>query len=119
MVVSERVFSMKLSEIEKRISFLPTIMDISDELQVISELMDISYDDLNGDKDIFCSIVKQVAISHIDSGFLELTSLNEGEFIRFYHWLNKVNVELGIGLNNNIIENFNLTVDEVQKSMQS
>jgi hypothetical protein len=62
--------------------------------------------------------VEQVELSHIDSGFIELTKENEREFIRFYHWLSKIKVEFKLELNNNnnLIENFNLTFDEVKMS---
>jgi hypothetical protein len=108
---------MKLNEIKKRVSSLPTIMRLSDELQTINELMSIDTNEILEDKDTFCSIVRQVELSHTDSGFIEITKENEDAFINFYHWLCIIKVELNLELNDNTIENFNFTPDEVERLM--
>ena len=110
---------MKLIEIKNRVLSLPTIMDISDEILIINELMSIDTDDLIENKDVFYFISKAVELSHTDSGFMLLTRENEGDFIRFYHWLRKIKLECGLELHDNYIETFNMTFDEVEKSMST
>lgn len=90
---------MKLQEIKGKVSSLPTIMDISDELLIINFLMTIESDDLTENTDAFKAIISSLELSHTDSGFMELTEENENIFIGFYYWLRKIDNEFGLGLN--------------------
>ncbi|HCT5824058.1 TPA: hypothetical protein OT171_004987, partial [Citrobacter sedlakii] len=63
---------MKLQEIKDKVSSLPTIMDISDELLIIDFLMTIESDDLTENTYDFNSIISSLELSHTDSGFMEL-----------------------------------------------
>ena len=108
---------MKLCEIKNRISSLPTIMGISSELILIDELMNIEINEIIANGDVFCSIVEQIELSHTDSGFMELTRENEGEFIKFYHWLSELKAEYNLKLNSNLIESFSLTFDRIVELM--
>jgi hypothetical protein len=108
---------MKLQEIKNKLSSLPVIMDISDELVIINDLMAVEPIDLIGGVDTFKSIINSLELSHTDSGFMELTKENEHIFINFYCWLKEVNSEFNLKLNNNIIDSFSLTVKDVKKLM--
>jgi len=108
---------MKLNEIRDMASALPTIMGISNELQVIKELMSVSPIEIVEQKKIFYSIVFDVHLSFTDTGFMELTEELEGEFIRFSCWLNKVKVDLGMKLSDNIIKDFSLTAGDVKRML--
>ncbi|WP_034918017.1 hypothetical protein [Erwinia sp. 9145] len=108
---------MKLQEIKNKVSSLPTIMDISDESLLINELMGVEHAELTRDIDGFKFIINSLELSHADSGFMELTYENEAIFVKFYHWLNKINSDLDLGLNTNVIDSFNLTVDDIKRLM--
>ncbi|EMI7477310.1 TPA: hypothetical protein ACRRX3_001644 [Morganella morganii] len=108
---------MKLQEIKNKVSSLPTIMDISDELLLINELMTVPYADLAKDMDTLKFIINALDLSHTDSGFMELTKENESVFMSFYCWLNRANSEVDLGLNANVIDSFSLTVDDIKKLM--
>ncbi|WES69444.1 hypothetical protein [Superficieibacter sp. HKU1] len=108
---------MKLEEIKDKVSSLPTIMDISDELLIIDFLMTIKSDDLTENTDVFNSIISLLELSHTDSGFMELTEENENIFIEFYHWLQKINNEFSLGLDKNTMDSFSLTVEDIKKLM--
>ncbi len=108
---------MKLQEIKDKISSLPTIMDISDELLIIKLLMAVESDDLTKNTDILKYIISSLDFSHTDSGFMELTEENESIFVEFSCWLRKVNDDFNFGLNPNIIDSFSLTVDDIKKLM--
>ncbi|UAY97907.1 hypothetical protein [Dickeya dadantii] len=108
---------MKISEIESEFSDMPTIMDISDELFLIKMLMQVEANDLIENKDIFLNIIESLELSHMDNGFMELTKDNEGYFLGFYKWLIKLNNNYDLNIENNSIETFNLTSDEVNRLM--
>ncbi|WP_318367558.1 hypothetical protein [Enterobacter sp.] len=108
---------MKLQEIKNMVLSFPTIMDISDELLLVNELMAISYADLAKDIDALKFIINSLELSHTDSGFMELTKENEGVFMSFYCWLNKINNKINLGLNASVIDSFSLTVDDIKKLM--
>ncbi|MCO6519390.1 MULTISPECIES: hypothetical protein [Snodgrassella] len=108
---------MNLQKIKNRVLSLPTIMGISEEILIIKELMIIKTDDLIQNKDIFRFILDSLELSHTDSGFMELTKENENIFIDFYHWLNRINDQLNMNININIIDCFSLSVEDVNKLM--
>jgi hypothetical protein len=108
---------MKLHEIKNKISSLPTVMDLSDELMIIENLMAIEFNDLTENAGIFKSIISLLALSHTDSGFMDLTKENKIKFIGFFHWLRKVEDEFNLGLNHTIIDSFSLTVEDIKKLM--
>ena len=60
---------MKLNEIKNIASSLPTIMGISNELLIISELMNVKSNELVENRELFRSIVNQVWLSYTDSAF--------------------------------------------------
>lgn len=111
------IINMNLQEIKNKVLSLPTIMNLADELLIIDELMTIDVNDLIEDQDIFKSIIDALELSHIDSGFMELTEENESSFINFYKWLNKTNNKFNLGINANTIDSFSLTVEDVKKMM--
>ncbi len=111
------IINMNLQEIKNKVLSLPTIMNLADELLIIDELMTIDVNDLIEDQDIFKSIIDALELSHIDSGFMELTEGNESSFINFYKWLNKTNNKFNLGINANTIDSFSLTVEDVKKMM--
>jgi len=111
------IINMNLQEIKNKVLSLPTIMNLADELLIIDELMTIDVNDLIEDQDIFKSIIDALELSHIDSGFMELTEGNECSFINFYKWLNKTNNKFNLGINANTIDSFSLTVEDVKKMM--
>ncbi|MEH3411133.1 hypothetical protein [Phytobacter diazotrophicus] len=108
---------MKLQEIKDKVSSLPTVMDISDELLIISFLMTVESGDLTENKDVFKSIISSLELSHTDSGFMELTEENESIFIGFYYWLKKIDTKFSLGLNENTMDSFSLTVEDIKKLM--
>ncbi|WP_368301689.1 hypothetical protein [Kluyvera sichuanensis] len=108
---------MKLQEIKDKVLSLPSVMDISDELLIIEFLMSVESNDLTKNTGAFNSIIILLELSHTDSGFIELTEENESVFIGFYHWLQKINNEFGLGLNKNTIDSFSLTVEDIKKLM--
>ncbi len=112
-----KVINMNLQKIKNRVLSLPTIMGISEEILIIKELMIIKTDDLIQNKDIFRFILDSLELSHTDSGFMELTKENENIFIDFYHWLNRINDQLNMNININIIDCFSLSVEDVNKLM--
>lgn len=109
--------SMNLQDIKNKVLSLPTVMDISEEILIINELMASEVDDLVKNKDVFRFIINSLELSHTDSGFMELTKENEGVFIAFYHWLREVNNRLNLNLNTNIIDSFSMTLEDVKKLM--
>ncbi|MEE7346662.1 hypothetical protein Q0T90_23330 [Escherichia coli D10:H20] len=111
------IINMNLQEIKNKVLSLPTIMNLADELLIIDELMTIDVNDLIENQDIFKSIIDALELSHIDSGFMELTEENESSFINFYKWLNKTNNKFNLGINANTIDSFSLTVEDVKKMM--
>lgn len=111
------IINMNLQEIKNKILSLPTIMNLADELLIIDELMTIDVNDLIENQDIFKPIIDALELSHIDSGFMELTEENESSFINFYKWLNKTNNKFNLGINANTIDSFSLTVEDVKKMM--
>jgi len=48
---------------------------------------------------------------------MELTEENESIFIGFYYWLKKIDNKFNLGLNENTIDNFSLTVEDIKKLM--
>ncbi|MEE3664915.1 hypothetical protein V2I52_23950 [Brenneria sp. g21c3] len=108
---------MKISEIESRLSDMPTIMNISDELFLIKMLMQVEKNDLIENKKIFFNLIESLELSHMDNGFMEVTKDNEGYFLDFYKWLIKLNSDYDLNIKNNTIEIFNLTSDEVNNLM--
>lgn len=108
---------MKLQEIKDKVSSLPAIMDIPDELLIISFLMTVESDDLTENKDVFKCIIRSLELSHTDSGFMELTEKNESIFIGFYYWLKKIDSEFCLGLNENTMDSFSLTIEDIKKLM--
>ncbi|MCL2142134.1 MAG: hypothetical protein FWH46_04585 [Methanimicrococcus sp.] len=108
---------MKLYEIEDLVSSFPTIMGLSNDLLIINKLMIVTTDDIIENKELFCSIVNRIWLSYTDSGFMELTKENEGELIRFSQWLHKIQAELRLELSDSLIEDFNLTVEEINRMM--
>lgn len=108
---------MKLREIKDKVSSLPTVMDISDELLIISFLMTVESDDLIENKDVFKCIIRSLELSYTDYGFMELTEENESIFIGFYYWLKKIDNKFNLGLSENTIDNFSLTVENIKKLM--
>ena len=109
--------SMNLQDIKNKVLSLPTIMDISEEVLIINELMKSNVDDLVKNKDVFQFIINSLELSHTDSGFMELTEENEGEFIAFYYWLSEINNRLKLNLNANVIDSFSMTTEDVKKLM--
>jgi hypothetical protein len=95
---------MKLREIKDKVSSLPTVMDISDELLIISFLMTVESDDLIENKDVFKCIIRSLELSYTDYGFMELTEENESIFIGFYYWLKKIDNKFNLGLNENTMD---------------
>ncbi|MCE0826394.1 MULTISPECIES: hypothetical protein [Buttiauxella] len=108
---------MKLQEIKGKVSSLPTIMDISDELLTIKYLMSIESEDLTENTDDLKSVINSLELSHTDSGFMELTEENESIFLEFCCWLKKVDSEFNLGLNANTIDSFSLTTEDIKKMM--
>ncbi len=92
-------------------------MDMSDELLIISILMTVESDDLIENKDVFKCIIRSLELSYTDYGFMELTEENESIFIGFYYWLKKIDNKFNLGLNENTIDNFSLTVEDIKKLM--
>lgn len=111
------VITMNLLEIERKVSSLPTIIDISDEINIIKNLMRVSYDDLNENMDIFKSIISSLEMSHADIGFMELNCENENIFVDFCLWLKKINSDLNFGIGENTMDVFSLTVEDVKRLM--
>lgn len=111
------VITMNLLAIERKVSSLPTIIDISDEINIIKNLMRVSYDDLNENMDIFKSIISSLEMSHADTGFMELSCENEKTFVDFYLWLKKINSDLNFGIGENTMDVFSLTVEDVKRLM--
>ncbi|QOV70681.1 hypothetical protein [Citrobacter sp. BDA59-3] len=108
---------MKLQEIKDKVSSLPTVMDISDELLIISFLMTVESGDLAENKDVFKSIISSLELSYTDSGFMDLTEEYEGIFIEFYYWLKKIDNEFCLGLSENTMGSFSLTIEDIKKLM--
>lgn len=108
---------MKLADIENKVSNLPTIMDLVDEVLIIDALMCIDEEHLRAHIPSFSKIVYALELSHSDSGFMEVTAENEEDVLRFYRWLKKLQSH-GFGfLNDSIIETFNFSADEVKELM--
>jgi len=107
----------KLKDIKKIISTFPTVMDIDDELLIISQLMDVDINELIKNKHVLFKIIDDLEISHMDSGFMQLTEKNEGEFIKFHKWLTTLQHTYHLEISNNTMEIFNLTVADVEKLM--
>lgn len=110
---------MNLQQIKNSVLSFPTIMDISEEILIINELMVVETDDLIKNKDNFQFIIDSLELSHTDSGFMALTAQNQNIFIDFYHWLNKVNDQFKLNLNTNTIDSFSLTIEDVNKLMST
>jgi hypothetical protein len=66
---------------------LPTIMDIEDEIRVINVLMSMTMGEIQGNLDDFRTLVNNLDISHIDSGYMEVTQTNKDIFLHFAEWL--------------------------------
>lgn len=106
---------MKLLDMEKKLSELPTIMSISDEITLIKSLMNVPFDNLN--KDSFFKIINALELAHTDNGFMELNYENEHVFKEFADWLFKLKHECHFNIDKNTIENFSLTVEDVKRLM--
>jgi hypothetical protein len=48
---------------------------------------------------------------------MELTEENESIFIGFYYWLKKIDNEFCLGLNENTMDSFSLTIEDIKKLM--
>ncbi|BDR55780.1 hypothetical protein [Xylocopilactobacillus apis] len=106
-----------LETIKSEIISLPTIMNISEEIRIINDLMKVETEDLIVNKDIFRFIVDSLELSHADSGFMDVTKENEKNFINFYVWLRKINTDYGLSLNNNTIDVFGMSIEDINRSM--
>jgi hypothetical protein len=107
----------RLDRLEKELSSFPTVMDISDEISIIGDLMRLDLADIESNRESFCRIVRSVELSHTDSGYFELTKENEKIFIDFYRWLSLLRKDINLNLAAEIVENFNMTSSEFEKLM--
>ena len=109
---------MTLNEIRDRLSSLPTIMGISNELLIIRQLMDVDTNEFIENEEGFYAVLNDIEESHY-SDFVDITKENEGEFITFHNWLKKIKSDLKLGINDNIIETFRLNSDEIERLMSN
>ena len=112
---ADDVTRMSLNEIRDKLTSLPTIMEISDELLIIDMLMKVEFEELIEGKSTLFSILDDIELSHNDVGFLEITKENEGEFVKFYNWLKKINSELNLGISDCLVDSFSDTEEDIER----
>ena len=96
---------MTLHELKISVEKMPTVMDISDEISIIESLMKVDREDILKNKDSFTFILKALHLSHVDSGYMEVTEENKYVFDDFSRWLHGLSLR-GIGIHHNIISDF-------------
>lgn len=102
----------RLEEIKCRLSKLPTIMELEDEMDLVRGLMKVSIKDL--DEDNLVEIVSDIEDAHTDNVF-DLDYKNEGVFLDFANWLHKINKERGFKIPESLISTFSITYDDIKK----
>lgn len=66
---------------------LPTLMDIEQEIDVMSTLMGMTVEHIESNVEAFRHVINHLANSHQLSGYMEVRPGNQEELIRFSNWL--------------------------------
>jgi hypothetical protein len=78
---------MKLNKVIEIFQTYPTILAFSQMLFLIEELQKISIIDIQNNESDFYQLIRDMSLSHCDSGFLDVTENYENIFIDFSKWL--------------------------------
>lgn len=106
-----------LKDINEHLLKLPTIISIDDEIFLIQSLMVLSKDEITSNKTLFLEIIKAIELSHTVNGFMEITKDNEYIFIEFSDWLSRLKKSCVQNIQMGTLENFSLTLEEIQNMM--
>lgn len=107
-----------LDRMARQMASLPTVMDITDEMAVFAGLMRVPAADIAARKDVFCDIVERLELSHIDGGWSQLDAANEGFFRGVHAWLAAIKRELGLPLDDALIDNLGLSREDIERRMR-
>ena len=75
---------------------LPTIMDLTQEIEVMTAVMNMPVGHLTEHATKFQALIDDLILSHHDSGYFEIRPENEGAFLEFADWLEVILPQLGI-----------------------
>ncbi|MDO5068111.1 MAG: hypothetical protein Q4D96_12590 [Propionibacteriaceae bacterium] len=94
---------------------LPTIMDLAQEVEVMTALMNMPVDHLTEHVTEFCALIDDLILSHHDSGYFEIRPENEGELLAFADWLEVILPQLGVPVGHTA-DAFRITHEDLQET---
>ena len=106
-----------LDRMAHQMASLPTVMDIADEMAVFGGLMRVPAAEVAARKELFCDIVERLELSHIHGGWSQLDASNEGFFQGVRAWLAALKRELGLPLDEALIDNLGLSRADIERNM--
>ena len=107
-----------LDRMARQMASLPTVMDIADEMAVFAGLMRVPSIEIAARRELFCDLVERLELSHIDGGWSQLDTSNEGFFRGVYTWLAALKQELALPLDEALIDNLGMTRADVERRLR-
>lgn len=107
-----------LDRMARQMGSLPNVMDIADEMAVFAGLMRVPAAEIAARRELFCDIVERLELSHIDGGWSQLDASNEGFFQGVRTWLTAIKHELGLPLDEALIDNLGLSREALERRMR-
>lgn len=110
---------MLVSELYRSVTDMPTIISLEETLWLTEQLMQVRSEHLIAEQILLLSLLQRLELSYTDSGFMELTTQNENRILMFSQWLDQIRQQYQLDIPEVIIDNFALTVKEINNLMNN